>query len=105
MSQQMPKDGKVYISRNTRTRRHWHVSDECTNWPANPKKVDREIAEDWYTPCGLCTDESDPEQHESNQADYECVECGKEDRLGVTGVRTLHACSRCEDITSWERLD
>lgn len=99
------KSDTVVVSRETKTQRHYHVSETCFNYPDRAKEVDRGIAEDWYAPCGICTDESHPDQHEANTAEYECLDCGTIDRHGVTGSRVLWACEECADVTTWERTD
>jgi len=38
------------------------------------------------------------------RCDYRCWECGHEIRLSQSGVRTLHACTTCEAVQRFERV-
>jgi len=98
----------VYFTRKAESDKRWHTTkdqDECYNAPDDPKSLEKWKLKGMYKPCAICTDAESDNAHNANQAEYECERCGTQDRLGCTGVRTLHACQECNDVTSWERIE
>ena len=94
----------VYLSRRGDTDKHYHKSATCHNLPVEHRQVKFGKIDGHYDACSYCADGDPGGNRNSNQAKYECKSCEQEKRLGVTGVRTLHACHKCDDITTWERL-
>jgi len=98
----------VYITRNAKSDKRWHSTDdpeECYNTPEDCKAIELWKLKDMYEPCAICSGEDPDTTHNCNQARFKCSGCGQEQRLGVTAVRTLHGCKDCEDVTNWERID
>lgn len=94
----------VYLSRKADTNKHYHEDHNCYNLPERHREIEFAKIKGHYDACAACADASG-QVHNSNQADYECAGCHSQERLGATGVRTLHACHECGDVTSWERIE
>ncbi len=98
----------VYISSINQSKKHYHTTDdqnECYNVPDNIREVPLSLIEGHYHPCSICAEEEQNRVENQNCTEFECQNCGTVDVLHTTGVRTLSACQKCEDMTTWERID
>lgn len=91
----------VLISRRDGSDQAYHVDDDCYNLPDEYRELPKAQATCTYRACGRCCD--DVEDTKTSVNGYECVECGNQTLIGSRGIRTLHACQDCGEVTTYEK--